>query len=332
MIAYLVTFIPLFILAGWRDITIIPDTDAYTFHFLYGVPNEKPFYKINIEDRFENGFLLYEKFIHDVITNSPLYFNVINAFVLLFVIFCFFKRHSECAWLTLFLFITLRLCISELTTLRQSLALLTGLVGYEALVKKKDLLFVFLILIAMTFHSSAYFLFIYWFIFRIKPNHSFYFWSTILTLFSFFFFGYLLQSFVEVVDPKYYENSINNNMISLFGIMTALESASLFAIVLFLYTKNENKTLLDKQLLFFTFVYVLVSIMSIRLFILYRMLFYILPFIVIYISNLVYRIPDKQKRHVMTFIVLSYATFTFLLYYHFYPEYFNIYPYKFYGS
>jgi hypothetical protein len=330
-LAYIILFVQLFILYGWRDYSVVADTIAYSTHFK-NIRLEEPFYQIKFnEDRFGAGYLIFEKFIHNVITNNALHYQIITSFITLFATFLFFRKYSNYAWLTLFLFFALRLCQDELIALRQTLALVCGFSAYYFLQQKKNILYFLFILIAITFHNTAWFLFVFFFLEHIKLKKMFIF--TILGLIVIFvFYGFILNNYFDKEDIHYTE-SIEKNMFTIFGVFNTVCALILFLIILFLNKKSLFIGKLDqKKNTFLALLYVAIMIMSIRTWVFARFSIYLLPFIIVYISNLVYYIPNKLMKHFAIFILVFYSITTFLFLFSIRPEWIGMIPYKFYGQ
>jgi hypothetical protein len=321
-LAYIIVFVQLLILSGRFGLENIPDRDGYAFHF-QNLRSDGPFYKINLNDRFGVGYLFFEKFIHNVITDSMLHYDIITAFITLFATFYFFKKYSHYAWLTLFLFVSLRLCLSELIAVRQAMALVVGFFAYYSLRQKRNILYFLLVLIAMTFHNSAYILLLFFLMERIKINKKSYFIFTVGLVIVFYFYGYILENYIlqlSIDDSKYYDNSIDKNMFAYIGLFNAIIAIVLFTIILFLNRRSLYGGRLEKENTFIAFTYLAIAIMSIRLSVLSRFEIYLLPFVIVYISNLIYYLPCKWQKHLMIFILVLFSVSTSLFLFSVRPE------------
>jgi hypothetical protein len=329
-LAYIIVFVQLFILAGWYGLGNIPDRGGYAFHF-QELRSDEPFYKINLNERFGVGYLFFEKFIHNVITDSPLIYNIITAFITLFATFYFFRKYSRYAWLTLFLFISLRLCLSELIAVRQALAFVFGFSAYYFLQQKKNILYFLFILIAMTFHNSALLFLLFFLLEHIKLNKK-----TLSILFLgfiiiFYFYGTIINTYFSDTDSLYVNTSIEKNMFALSGLYNSGITIILLAIILFLNKKSLYQGRLDKRNTFIVIISVLVSVMSIRLSIMARFEIYLLPFVITYLSNLVYYLPNKQLKHLLIVILVLFSISTFLFLFSIRPEWMFVNPNVFYA-
>lgn len=144
----------LILFAGLRSENTFSDTDAYYAHFL-NVSDNGNFWEVP-QERFEKGYLIFEKFVHKYVSHNPAWLIFIVSCVSIGSVFYLFKKEAINVWLCSYLFIALYLYIGGFVCpVRQSLAASLCIWSFFAIQKKRMLISTFLIFIATLFHSSA---------------------------------------------------------------------------------------------------------------------------------------------------------------------------------
>lgn len=109
------------------------------------------------KDSLELGFSYYNKFI-SVFTQDPQIFLAITAVVTLAMIYPTYRRLSSDPSLTVVLFCTMSTFVMMFSGIRQMIAVGIGFLAYECTRKKKLVLFIICVCIALAFHTSAFIL------------------------------------------------------------------------------------------------------------------------------------------------------------------------------
>ena len=117
------------------------------------------------------------------------YLLIITAIINIALTMRFIYKYSENALLSVIMFITLGLFTFNMNGLRQSVAMSICLLAYDFIEKKKFVPFLLVVLLAMSFHKSAIFFALTYFIIFMKPK-----WN-----YTMFFIG-LLVLFVLFAD------------------------------------------------------------------------------------------------------------------------------------
>lgn len=144
----------LILFAGLRSESTFSDTDSYYSHFL-NVSDNGNFWEVP-KERFEPGYLIFEKFMHKYISHNPAWLIFIVSCFSIGTVFYLLKKEAKNLWLCSYLFIALYLYISAFVCpVRQSLAASLCIWSFFAIQNKRIILGALLIFVATFFHSSA---------------------------------------------------------------------------------------------------------------------------------------------------------------------------------
>lgn len=154
-IALTVFFVLLTLLIMLRHENIGNDTDIYLRYFnIYSKTEWSALKNINIEF----GYSVFNKIV-SLFVSDPQVFLAIAAIIPNAIIYPTYKRLCTDSSLTIVLFCTLSTFIMMFSGIRQVFAIGIGFLAYNFTRDKKFVLFVLCVLLAMTFHISAFMLF-----------------------------------------------------------------------------------------------------------------------------------------------------------------------------
>lgn len=105
----------------------------------------------------EFGFSFFNKFVL-LFTKEPQIFLIIAAIIPMVMIYSTYKRLCVDTSLTIVLFCTLSTFVMLFSGIRQTIAIGIGFIAYEYARKKKPVPFIITVLVAITFHTSAFML------------------------------------------------------------------------------------------------------------------------------------------------------------------------------
>ncbi len=330
-----VFFIQFFIVFALRDYTVLCDTDAYYYHY-NRIKSWEPFYMLSSKERFETGYLLLERFTHNVLELNFLGFQIITTLIILGVTMWYIYRNSSCTWFAIFIFVVTRGLFSEMIAVRQGLAIAIGLLVFSLLKKDKYIWSVCVIFVAAVFHTSALFLLILIPIYMngisIRHKEIFLVGSTIIAFTMYGFFANDLSP--EVAYSAYAKTRVAQKGINLVGLFHTLNAVVIFMYAHFLKSNLKREKLqiyIRKPDHLVLWLYVGTAVVSIRLFVIGRLLLYFLPVISVYISNLY---ADRRKTkyvQLASFMFCCIMICSFLFVMEVRPEWTRILPYKFYN-
>lgn len=306
-----------FILFAFRDLLFLSDTLGYYYHF--NDVKQTPLFKFDIYERFGIGYLIYEKFIHNYISDNFLVFNVITTAITMIPVLKYFRKNSECIWFTFLLFMATRLIFSEAIALRQGLALGVCMMGSKYLTSERKQLYKFLpyVLIASSLHGTAIMYLLIFFIYYFNSGNNRKILILMLVGFTVFFaaFDSILNSYYSgIEDSVYLRSASETGYFNMVGIYT-----SIIALVICIYIYRMRKLCyVDgyENLYVITIFFVFVSFLSIKLFVITRYLIYLYPFVIIYLTKL-YTQGKKIGRGTMLskiFLVIMNVNYLYIIY------------------
>lgn len=329
LICLVAAFIPLFILGAFRDFSIHNDTQAYIDHFKE-LSSSTPFWVIDTSQRFEVGYQLYEKFIHNCISSVPITLNIVSTAVILSATFIFFWKECSNIPLLLAIYFLSFQYLNQIGVLRQSLALVFFYMMYQSLKRHRFLLAAVLLIISALCHSSSVFNVLIFFCFILKPTKKNIKLILIGAFAVFFMYAYFLnymQDFIYAVggDDRYTETSADKGFFNMLGLFEFVNT--LIATIIILRNRQRvPRSKADDPLLLITILYLVISLLSIRIWAFTRFGMYYLPLVYIYMCNLIGR-RNKPFYHNALIVAYFLVYFFFLLSVR--PEWYSIYPYHF---
>ena len=159
-------FLEIGILLGCRSVNVGEDTYGYFQFFNYLLYN---FDWHIFSYSFEPGYILFNKLIQCFSSSAQSLF-LISGFFISFSVIKFIVNNTKNCWLGILIYITLGNFFFAMTGLRQSLALAIWLFAYPALKERRLLPFLFISLLAISFHYSICFFICFYPLYGIKYN------------------------------------------------------------------------------------------------------------------------------------------------------------------
>ena len=315
------SFVILFILAGFRDFSIHNDTLPYVQHFLES-RTSGPFWKTDNSDRFEPGYQIYENIIHLYISDNPVGFIIVSAFVVLISFYAFAQKYCKNFGTLIILYFLSNLYLSQIGVLRQSLAVVFFYGMYISLDKKKYLLSIFFLYLAYNMHHSSALLVLLYGCFFFKPNRKNIRIMIVVSLVCFFAYSYLINGLID--DSRYFVESEEKGFFNLTG-LTSFINACVFLFTIIKLRHRVEWRDGDDPMFMISILHCIVALLSIRIWIFVRFSMFFMPIILIYLSNLIGRSRDKYYGKCL----IAYLTVVFFLLLSVRPEWYSIYPYKF---
>lgn len=328
-VCFWVLFIQFFIIFAFRAPTVLADTDSYYKHF--NQVNE--FLPIGIfggRERFERGYLLYEQLIHNFVSDNFLVFQIITTAIILGGTMWFLYKKSKCTWMVLFLYVISRFMIGEVIATRQGIAIVIALWSFPYLERKQYIKYSIGIIFAYFFHSSAVAMLL---LIPLYVDYLSYRMKIIVlcagTLVLFVGYSYFINTYIEGV----YGSTNKVSGVNPIGIFASANALALFVYASYIGDRKRKKITGKNwnELMIISLLYLLVSVLTIRLWIFTRLALYFFPFMIIYISNL-YAVSSKATRYrVATCCLALFLTATLLFIFSYRPEWVRIFPYSFYS-
>lgn len=117
---------------------------------------------------FEYGYRLFNKFVGFFSTSGQA-ITIANSIVIITLLVVLIKRQTAHPFLSMWLYITLGIYQTQMNMSRNAMAILTCYIAFEFIEKKRQIMYVVMILLATTFHeSSLLFLPMYWLVNHVR--------------------------------------------------------------------------------------------------------------------------------------------------------------------
>ncbi|MER2295053.1 MAG: EpsG family protein [Desemzia incerta] len=325
----------LILINGLRSMWIGTDTNRYFRYF-----NEvRSFEKISslFDYNMEIGYTLYQKAIGLITTDFNVFLLITAALIYIPVAF-FVYNYSKNFFLSYLLFITFEFFAFTLSGIRQSLAISIGLFAFHFAVQKKPKFFLFAVLLAISFHTSAVVLLMFYPLINVKLNTKHLIFLT-LTYTAFFIFRYRIGALLTI----FYYDDRSTSMIQQYDVSSGIGGVSLLLILLvilsliFQNVLNNNDRVLRAS---FNIMIIALFFQTLSAFsyLFTRLNMYFLILIIIFVPNIfqpisTQKIRYNQKQLSFLKIVLKLILIIYFVYYYqgiLEIDIDNLLPYKFY--
>lgn len=291
----------LFVFLGFRG-NFTTDYDNYSAYFvrIYENISFRDIFSHSFEMEF--GFILISKLI-GCFTHSILVYHAILSFGLLLLFFRIYKKHSALLWLSLLLFVNLGDYFGAMNLFRQVLAAAIIFSGFEFIVQKKYLSFLWLVIIAMTIHTTALVMLICYFILTSKRTA---FWNIGFGIAGIFVWIFLpsIVNLIGSIFSKYadYHYGMGQGSVNAVVAILVIYIFAEISINFFLtdYQRNEP---LNLVLLNGTFLCLMFLILGVRIYMLTRIAYFFRPFVCLLVPNILSYYSDKRIRNVFIVVI-----------------------------
>ena len=148
-------FILLFVIFGFRDISVLNDTPHYysPIRDKMSMGNNIGWFDISPFSRFEPGYQIFENFIAKTF-NNPYFIIIISSLLITVANINFFKKTNQGLYLCLFLMLNFQL-ENQYSAIRQAIATIIFYYGFSQFIKGNVKIFVCSIFFATAFHITA---------------------------------------------------------------------------------------------------------------------------------------------------------------------------------
>lgn len=219
------------LLLAFRGLLCGSDTEQY-FH-LYNEYASSNLTEVFAGYRQEIGFILLNVIVARVFGNYQV-FLAISAFLCVWPLWYYYKRESENALLTIALFLTVAPFVMYFSGIRQAIAMSIGIFSWYAAKNKKLVRFILLVLLAVSFHTSAFILFVLYPLYHLKiTKHGV--WLVIPIILAVYYFRVPIFDFLLQFLWQEYETTEET------GAVTILLLLIIFAI--YSYVMVDDKSL-----------------------------------------------------------------------------------------
>lgn len=332
------------LIMGLKSESVGNDTENYVY-FFKRIGSMSSW--TDLESRFETGYQIYSKIIGKIFNNYQ-YLFIITAIVCMVCVGVCICKYSANAAYSFFLFVGLRIFYFFLSGLRQSIAVSIVMIAFIMLQEKKYVRFVLLVLLATTFHTSAFIFLLAWPISRMRLSGKGILITGIGILGVYVLFAELLSLILGLL-PSYYAHYLTTSAFDAGNLANYLDFAIKMAFLVLAYLMNygsreRQKAISDNQragknaaktipiqdtYIYFMIISAGLSLVATRASMLDRLEQYYWIFAVISIPDILAKIEKrKNKVIVITAVTILIVAYNLLLLW-LRPEWNMIVPYKF---
>lgn len=296
-----VAFTSMFIVSGCRYY-VGTDYGTYRGIFMNIMNEELPKHEI--------GYYLLSK-ISYIIDSNPQTIFIVTSLIILLLIFFTINKYCSRYELGLYLFITLFHYYASFNVIRQYIAIAITFYAVRYIFEEKYYKYLISIILASTFHLTAIIMIPFYFIVRIKMDTKEYIYGTILGLIGLIGFEKLFTLAITLF-PKYkdYEGSV----LFAYGSTNGIIVYALIFVLMYIFRKpliqsdNRNRIYIN-----FTFISVLVSILTTKGVLFARIAGFFNIYTVILIPNLLDVFNKKEKRLIYYSILCAGYLYCYLM-------------------
>lgn len=337
LISFVLAFGAMCIMSLFRGIHVGSDTYPYV-RFYDMVESLSSYSNIFIQTRMEPGFVFYIRLLVRLFHN-PQSVIICSSGITMFFVMRFIYKYSRVTWLSSFIFFCLFFNAS-MNVMRQFLALSLVLWSFDYIFKKKFIYFSAIVLLATTFHFSAFIFLIAYPLSKIKVSKKIIFLSIILAPFVLFVSFYFISPFLEFMaegdflsyydkDNKYYAEGVKIATILLLIMYTFFVCYGLAGWKI-MEKRRVPMNQIDSTMLFFLIIGVFITLFSLPFNILNRFALYFNIFGIAFLPNTIHQFAKRQPvaGHIVVGVLLLSLYYLVINVYR--PEWTHIYPYSFY--
>lgn len=302
-----VTFMQLLSISALRyNIGIDFSNYRSTFNLVSRTSNFNELISLSQGSGMEIGYIYLNKLVSLGTAESQWIF-VVTSFVILYFVFITVKNNSSITWLSIYMF-AVESYIASLNIQRQFIAVGICFYSYKFIKKREFIKFLILSLVASLFHRSALIFLPLYFILNIKLNIK----NIILVLLTGVVFNIMFEFIISIIQVFFYSNYVG----FAFGVKRGNINNVIIASIYFVIAMYYKKPLLERDknntiLINLSFINLFLSIMSLNLWIITRLMPFTSIFLILLVPEIVSCVKD---RHIRVIMLLFFISFTFFIY------------------
>ncbi|AGC67174.1 putative polysaccharide polymerase protein [Thermoclostridium stercorarium subsp. stercorarium DSM 8532] len=331
---YLV-FLKLFIISAFRSANIGNDTETYIDLFNRLGQAESLF---SVQTRYEIGFVLLNRIVYFFNSNSQAII-IVTSFIILYLFLTFIYKESSIAWLSVYLFITLRYFYATMNTIRFCLAMGIIFVSFKYLKERKIIPFSITVIIATCFHTTAIIFLIAYPIVNLKFNRKNFILLSIAAIIGFVAFNPLLDlAFTLFPQYKHYLTSSYFKGNRLANYILFLINFVILTFSLIIVKRNKKQLIFNENLgedsevnilLYIMTLGTIFSFMAIRASLLDRVASYFSVFSIILIPKIIKMVKNKYEKSIYVYLIMFFTLLYHTVIFIYRPEWNIVFPYEF---
>lgn len=298
-----VTFILLVVISGFRGNM---GTDYLSYQYIYEYEIRFTNFK-NILASHEMGYAMLQKIVGELSNYNIVWLMTTLAIITIFSYYKFWIKKSECFWLTLVLLLSLGSYYTSFNTTRQFMVAAMFLLCIKYIENKNIVMYLISILFLSLFHQSAIYMIPMYFIFRINWFDKKYiiekFVLIILCL-----IGILFSSTIINLGVGLYSNYADTTFTTEGNNILTLIRFVIFSMYLLYNRKNLNMNSIFDRICFNSSILLLIcGVISLKVTIFYRMVYYFLPLTLTGIVNVTVREKNRKKQFIEYCLIIIFV-------------------------
>lgn len=317
----LICFGIMIIVSALRNYTVGRDLQSHYYRTFQNIIN-MPWNNFSAFS-YDPGYVVFYKLI-GIVTDNPQWMIAIHALFVIGISGWFIYKNSDDVVLSTFMFVTTNTWFMYMTMMRQAMAICFTLIALEIWKKEnwkawRYILFVAVILIATTFHSSALLAFAYPIFNTIKFRRKEILLSIVVVVASFIFYQRIYNVVAGIISirrdfAEFYASSGSAiNIISLYGVAINALIFLLGCYVLAYKARNKEningatdnrefvEPLSNSFLLFMGLLMLICKLTGLRINIMSRMAYYVGPFMWILFPRVLDKSYLKSNQHILRY-------------------------------
>ncbi len=306
----ILSFIPLLVLVGFRDISVGVDTDNYALAFDRIINND-----MTSADRnwLGFGYIAIGKIIGAVFGDNYIYLNLTIGFLTLFFFYKAIWKNSDIPTLSLYIFISMCLFYQTFNQSRQMLAIAILFYSIQYIKTKNLKGFIFFVLLATSIHSSAIIFLPFYYLCRLNINKKNICFYAMISIFGYLFFDTILvlingTNYGQIYQKTNYYKASSSSSLNLI-----IRMGMLVATMFFCKTtihENQNNKIFYNLIIWCT----IMQLLTTKMYILGRITTYFFTSYIILIPNIVNSIAkdNKNKTNYIAILIVLFALYHFV--------------------
>lgn len=319
----------LIMIAALRNYTVGRDLNAHYYNSFLRII-KMPWSTALVSTNYEPGFVAFYKIIGNF-TSNPQWMIALHAVFVIGITGWFIYKNSEDCLMSTFLFVAANTWFTDMTMLRQAMAVAMGMVAIEVW-KHKDwkikryIVYCICALLAMSFHSTGIIVFTYPIFEKIHFNRKTVFMSIVVIVAAFLLYNRLFQMASNILSiGKDYEEAYGTtgaviNVISLYELALPLMCFAIACWTLVYQEKRQSlfmnskeismDSILDNHIIYLVLMLVICRTLRLRINIMGRMAQYFVPFMWILFPreiNALYNYNNRKVLHYGLYCLLTLA-------------------------
>lgn len=295
-----ITFIPLFLVSGWRADNVGTDTYNYLLGFR-SIRDVSPSSMFEIV-RWEYGYVLLNK-VSSILSNNEQIILVSTSFLVLSGVMYFIYINSENIVFSVFLYISLYLYLFSFNGIRQAIAMSILVMGFHLIMERKFFRYLIVVLMATLFHETAILMLSLYFIYYFKFNMKNVLVVSFIFVLSFISIELIISYILSFTRSLSYIDT--TAIVERSGILFPLINFSIFVFMLYIKITNHIKDPILDLFLFIAILGFFGSLLSIKVYKLLRLNYYFMIYYIVSIPYSLKLIRSKRLKLIMSYLVIA---------------------------